>query len=53
MLIVRREKDARTDEENYFVEFDSNTPPEFFFIPISGSTCPGLRNRYYSASRLS
>ena len=28
MLTVRREKDARTDEENYFVEFDSNTPPE-------------------------
>jgi hypothetical protein len=28
MLTVRREKDARVDEENYFVEFDPNTPPE-------------------------
>ena len=28
MLTVRREKDARTDEENYFVEFAPNTPPE-------------------------
>jgi len=28
MLTVRREKDARTDEENYFVEFDPNIPVE-------------------------
>ncbi|MEP6888536.1 MAG: hypothetical protein ABI945_09475 [Nitrospirales bacterium] len=28
MLTVRRETDIRTKEENYFVEFDPNTPPE-------------------------
>ena len=30
MLIVKRERDARTQEENYLVEFDPGIPPEVF-----------------------